>query len=72
MKALTAAGRAVLFSTHNPAEAQRHADRLLVLDAGRLRFDGTSAELLARAGAGETDLEHALVSFLERESGAAA
>jgi ABC-2 type transport system ATP-binding protein len=72
VKALTAAGRAVLFSTHNPAEAQRHADRLLVLDAGRLRFNGTSAELLARAGAGETDLEHALVSFLERESGAAA
>ncbi len=72
VKALTATGRAVLFSTHNPAEAQRHADRLLVLDAGRLRFDGTSAELLARAGAGETDLEHALVSFLERESGAAA
>jgi len=65
VKGLTATGRAVVFSTHNPAEAQRHADRLLVLDAGRLRFDGTTAELLARAGAGETDLEHALVRFLE-------
>jgi ABC-2 type transport system ATP-binding protein len=69
VKGLTAAGRAVIFSTHNPAEAQRHADRLLVLDGGRLRFDGTGAELLARAGAGEHDLEHALVRFLERESG---
>jgi ABC-2 type transport system ATP-binding protein len=72
VKALTAAGRAVIFSTHNPAEAQRHADRLLVLDDGRLRFEGTSAALLARAGGGESDLEGALVSFLERESGAAA
>jgi ABC-2 type transport system ATP-binding protein len=72
VKGLTAAGRAVIFSTHNPAEAQRHADRLLVLDDGRLRFEGTSAALLARAGGGESDLEGALVSFLERESGAAA
>jgi len=72
VRGLTATGRAVVFSTHNPAEAQRHADRLLVLDSGRLRFEGTSAELLSRAGAGETDLERALVSFLERESGAAA
>ncbi len=72
VKGLTTAGRAVIFSTHNPAEAQRHADRLLVLDSGRLRFEGTSGELLARAGAGETDLERALVWFLERESGAAA
>ncbi len=72
VKGLTARGRAVIFSTHNPAEAQRHADRLLVLDGGRLRFEGTSRELLARVGSEETDLEHALVTFLERESGAAA
>ena len=72
VKGLTATGRAVIFSTHNPAEAQRHADRLLVLDGGRLRFEGTSRELLARVGSQETDLEHALVSFLERESGAPA
>ena len=62
---LTAAGRGVIFSTHNPAEAQRHADRLLVLDAGRLVFDGTSAEMMRLAG-GEDDLERALVAFLER------
>ncbi len=72
VKGLTAAGRAVIFSTHNPAEAQRHADRLLVLDDGRLRFEGTSGEMLARAGTGESDLESALVSFLAREQEAAA
>jgi ABC-2 type transport system ATP-binding protein len=63
---IAAAGTAVIFSTHNPAEAQRHAHRLLVLDEGRLAFAGTSAELLARVGGGETDLEHGLVAFLER------
>jgi ABC-2 type transport system ATP-binding protein len=68
---LTGAGRAVIFSTHNPAEAQRHADRLLVLDGGRLVFDGTPAELLARAGGGEDDLEHALVAFLQSGPAAA-
>jgi ABC-2 type transport system ATP-binding protein len=65
---LTAAGRAVIFSTHNPAEAQRHADRLLVLEDGRLVFEGTNEQLLARAGAGEHDLEHALVTFLEGQA----
>ncbi len=68
---LAAAGRAVIFSTHNPAEAQRHADRLLVLDEGRLVFDGTSEELLARAGGAERDLEAGLVAFLERHGAAA-
>jgi ABC-2 type transport system ATP-binding protein len=64
---LTAAGRAVIYSTHNPAEAQRHADRLLVLDGGRLVFDGTCAQLFERAGEGEQDLERALVAFLEAQ-----
>jgi ABC-2 type transport system ATP-binding protein len=62
-----AEGTAVLFSTHNPGEAQRHASRILVLDEGRLRFAGTPAELIEQVGeeAGG-DLERALVLFLER------
>jgi ABC-2 type transport system ATP-binding protein len=66
---LARGGTTVIFSTHGPGEAQRHADRVLVLDAGRLTFDGTPAGLIAAAGAAEGDLERALVSFLA--SGAA-
>ncbi len=60
-------GTTVIFSTHGPGEAQRHADRVLVLDDGRLTFDGTPEQLLAAAGAGERELEHALVTFLANE-----
>jgi ABC-2 type transport system ATP-binding protein len=64
-----AAGTTVIFSTHNVAEAQRYADRLLVLGEGRLLFDGTADALLERGG--ETaggDLERALVRFLREQS----
>jgi ABC-2 type transport system ATP-binding protein len=64
---LARGGTTVIFSTHGPGEAQRHADRALVLDAGRLSFDGAPAELIAAAGAPGSDLEQALVSFLEGE-----
>ncbi len=60
----------MIFSTHGPDEAQRHAGRVLVLDAGRLSFDGTPAALIA-AGAPGGDLEQALVAFLAGESAAA-
>ena len=60
-------GTAVLFSSHDVSEAQRHAGRLLVLAEGRLLFDGTPRELLAQGGdEEEVDLERALVRFLER------
>jgi ABC-type multidrug transport system ATPase subunit len=57
-------GTTVIFSTHNAAEAQRHAGRLLVLDRGRALFDGTPQALIAEMAVGE-DLERALVRFLE-------
>jgi ABC-2 type transport system ATP-binding protein len=63
---LARGGTTVIFSTHGPGEAQRHADRVLVLDGGRATFSGTPTELLAAAGPGEGDLEHALVAFLAR------
>ena len=70
LRARVASGTAVLFSTHNVSEAQRHATRVLVLAGGRLLFDGAPGELLAvaaEAGAAG-DLEHALVRYLERET----
>jgi ABC-2 type transport system ATP-binding protein len=64
--ARVAAGTTVVFSTHNVSEAQRYADRVLVLAEGRLLFDGAPQALLAQGGepAGG-DLERALVLFLD-------
>jgi ABC-2 type transport system ATP-binding protein len=39
-----AAGGAVLFSSQNPEEVERHATRVIALDAGELVFGGTPAE----------------------------
>jgi ABC-2 type transport system ATP-binding protein len=55
-------GTSVVFSTHIVAEAERCAGRVLVLERGRLLFDGAPVEL-ARAGGGG-DFEGAFVSFL--------
>jgi ABC-2 type transport system ATP-binding protein len=64
---LTRAGRTVVFSTHNAAEAQHHAERVIVLADGRMRFDGLIPALLREGGEGENgDLERALVAFLAR------
>ena len=62
---LARAGTTVVFSTHNVAEAERYADRVLVLADGQLLLDGTAAELKRRAG-GESsgDFERAFVGFL--------
>src|SRR5688500_17461008 len=62
--ALTARGTAVIFCTHDIAEAERHADRILVLADGDLLFDGSPAELKNAAQAGNGDLEQAFVRFL--------
>jgi ABC-2 type transport system ATP-binding protein len=63
--ALARNGTSVIFSTHNVAEAQRHADRVLVLFEGTLCFDGPPAGLLEAGGeARGGDLERALVGYL--------
>lgn len=62
---LARAGTAVIFSSHNVSEAQRHADRVLVLADGRLLLDGTPEELLRAGGEAQGgDLEQALVALL--------
>lgn len=58
--ALAAQGTGVLYSTHNVVEAERHAQRVLVLVDGELLFTGTPAQLReATAGADGVDLQEA-------------
>jgi ABC-2 type transport system ATP-binding protein len=59
-------GTTVLFSTHDVGEAERQADRLLVLADGELLFTGTPAELESATGgdAAAPDFETAFVRFL--------
>ena len=55
---------------HTLGEAQRFADRVIVLDRGELLFDGPPQAFMRQVdgrGAGEAgSLEHALVAFLEQ------
>src|SRR5438309_10541169 len=57
-------GTAVVFSSHNVAEAERHASRVLVLVDGELLFTGTPAELEQTVGGDPRDFEAAFVRFL--------
>ena len=58
-------GTTVVFSTHNVAEAERYADRLLVLADGELLFTGSPAELEQATGEHDAiDFEGAFVRFL--------
>ena len=51
MKEEVAEGKTLLFATHYLEEADQAADRILVINRGRLLADGTPAEIKARAGA---------------------
>ena len=51
MKAEVAEGRTLLFATHYLEEADQAADRILVINRGRLLADGTPEEIKKRAGA---------------------
>jgi ABC-2 type transport system ATP-binding protein len=68
--AQAARGTAVIFSTHDVQEAERYADRVLVLADGELLFAGTARELAATVdadgseAAGPRDFETAFVRFL--------
>jgi len=62
-------GTTVVFSTHDVGEAERQADRLLVLADGELLFTGTPAELESETGgdAAAPDFETAFVRFLHEK-----
>ena len=62
---LAGRGTTVVYSTHNVAEAERYADRVLVLADGELLFDGTPPELERTVGDDRArDFESAFVRFL--------
>jgi ABC-2 type transport system ATP-binding protein len=65
---LARGGTAVVFTTHNVAEAERYADRVLVLADGELLFEGTPRALHEAVGTDAYDFEAAFVAFL-RERG---
>jgi len=69
---LAEGGTTVIYSTHNIQEAERHAQRVLVLADGELLFTGTPAQLEdtveTETGGRGADFEQAFVAFL-RERG---
>ena len=61
---LAQAGTTVVFSTHNVAEVERYATRVLLMADGELLFTGTPAELERAVGGDPRDFEAAVVRFL--------
>ncbi len=61
---LARGGTTVVYSTHNVQEAERYADRVLVLADGELLFTGTPSALAAEVGGDARDFESAFVRFL--------
>ena len=57
-------GTSVVFSSHNVAEAERYASRVLVLVDGEPLFTGTPAVLEQTVGGDPRDFEAAFVRFL--------
>lgn len=67
-------GATLVFATHDLREAERIADRVLLMRGGRLVADGTTAELLRDTGSNDletaymrlTTTEHAIIGGAER------
>jgi len=63
LRARAAAGRALVLSIHQLADATRVCDRFLLLDHGRVLAQGDLASLRARAGNGEASLEEVFLAL---------
>jgi sodium transport system ATP-binding protein len=70
LQQLRADGVCILMSSHALAEVEELSDRVVVIDAGRVRAAGTPAELVAQTGAG--NLEGAFVALVEAQQKRAA
>ncbi|MFT7722905.1 MAG: ABC transporter ATP-binding protein [Roseateles sp.] len=54
LEALKRAGKALVYTTHYMEEAERLADRIVIIDHGRVVAEGTQAQLFARLPAAQT------------------
>ena len=70
LRALQAAGKCLLFSSHVMQEVAALCDRIVVLSHGSVVATGTASDLIARAGT--SSLEDAFVALLGTEEGIAA
>jgi ABC-2 type transport system ATP-binding protein len=70
LRARVRAGGAVVMTTHILEVAERMADRIGVIAAGRLIAEGTLEELRARAGHGQASLEDAFLALVAEEAAA--
>ena len=66
IRGLAGAGTAVLCSTHNVAEAERNAHRVIVLADGELIYEGSAKDLEDEVGT-DSDFETAFVEFLRKK-----
>jgi ABC-2 type transport system ATP-binding protein len=70
LRARVRAGGAVVMTTHILEVAERMADRIGVIAAGRLIAQGTLEELRERAGSGRASLEDAFLALVAEEAAA--
>ncbi len=63
---LAADGTTVVYATHHIPEADRYANRLIVLADGELVFDGSPRELEQATGTTGLDFERAFVEYLHQ------
>jgi ABC-2 type transport system ATP-binding protein len=69
LEALKGRGKALLYTTHYMEEAERLADRIVVIDHGRVIADDTLARLQSRvavAGSGPVNLETVFLTLTGR------
>src|ERR1700761_2293525 len=64
-------GCTVIMTTHILEVAERMADRIGVISAGRLVAEGTLAELRQQNGRGDTSLEDMFIALVDHEAAAA-
>ncbi len=66
LKALRDEGKTIFFTSHALADVEEMCERVAVIDAGKLRFAGTPADLIREQNA--SDIEKAFMALTGQES----